>query len=220
MTDHYTSRVMQLLSTEFLQNLALYGYYILFLLVFLQEVGVPSPLPNELLLLFSGYMAYCGKLNLFYAILSAFAGDVLGSAILFTLFYFFGKQIMKKKPRWIPVSEAKLNNLSTKLQKMGATGIFLGRLSPFIRGYVSVLSGLMNFQPRKYVLIMATTAPLWASFYIASGFLLGPYWKSVSHCIGSIPLYIGLVPLSLFVGYLIFQILRKYIGRSQQIQTF
>lgn len=208
---------MQLLSAEFLHNLALYGYYILFLLVFLQEVGVPSPLPNELVLLFSGYMAYSGKLNLLYAILSAFAGDILGSAILFTLFYFFGKQIMKKKPRWIPVSEAKLGNLSAKLQKMGTTGIFLGRLSPFIRGYVSVLSGLMNFHPRKYALIMASTAPLWASFYIASGFLLGPYWKNVSHYIGDIPLYIGFVPLSCFVGYAIFQIIRKFFLR--QVQT-
>ena len=206
---------MQHLSSDFIHNLSQYGYYIIFLLVFLQEVGVPSPLPNELVLLFSGYMAYLGKLNIIYIILSALSGDILGSAILFTLFFFFGKHIMDRKPRWIPLPEAKLNKLSNKLQTMGFTGVFLGRLSPFIRGYVSVLSGLMNYSPRKYSAIIAISAPLWASFYVSSGFLLGPYWKNVSQYIGKIPMYIGLIPLSLFVGYIMFQIIKSFVLRNQ-----
>jgi membrane protein DedA with SNARE-associated domain len=33
-----------------------YGYIALFSLVFLQEIGVPNNVPNELVLLFSGYL--------------------------------------------------------------------------------------------------------------------------------------------------------------------
>lgn len=206
---------MQQLSSDFIQNLSQYGYLIIFLLVFLQEVGVPSPLPNELVLLFSGYMAYSGKLHIIYIILSALSGDILGSTILFTVFYFFGKRIMANKPRWIPIPEAKLAKLSDKLQKMGITGVFLGRLSPFIRGYVSVLCGLMNYVPRRYALIISITAPVWASFYVISGFLLGPYWKSVSHYVSDIPMYIGLVPLSLCVCYITYQIIKNSLANRQ-----
>ncbi|MCX6740828.1 MAG: hypothetical protein NTY61_00295 [Candidatus Parcubacteria bacterium] len=35
-----------------------YGYLAIFFLVFLQEIGVPNPVPNELVLLFSGYLAF------------------------------------------------------------------------------------------------------------------------------------------------------------------
>ena len=206
---------MQQLSSDFIHHLSEYGYMIIFLLVFLQEVGVPSPLPNELVLLFSGYMAYLGKLHILYIILSALSGDILGSAILFTVFFFFGKRIMENKPRWIPIPEAKLAKLSERLQKMGITGVFLGRLSPFIRGYVSVLCGLMNYAPRRYSLIIAITAPVWASFYVITGFLLGPYWKSVSHYVSDIPLYIGLVPLTLFVCYIAIQIIKNSIANRQ-----
>ena len=41
-----------------------YGYMAIFSLVFLQEIGVPNPVPNEVVLLFSGYLASVGKLDL------------------------------------------------------------------------------------------------------------------------------------------------------------
>jgi len=38
-----------------------YGYIAIFSLVFLQEIGVPNPVPNEVVLLFSGYLSSVGK---------------------------------------------------------------------------------------------------------------------------------------------------------------
>ncbi|MDD2797232.1 MAG: DedA family protein [Bacteroidales bacterium] len=206
---------MQILSSDFIHNLTLYGYYILFILVFLQEVGVPSPLPNELVMIFSGYMVFQGKLHLFYAILSAFAGDILGSTILFIAFYFFGKQIMSRKPSWIPISESKLNKLSQRLQSFGSAGFFLGRLSPFIRGYVSVISGLMNVSPKRFLPIIGATASLWATFYILAGYLLGPYWGKVSGYLNEIPLYLGFIPLTIFVGYILFKLIQNRIAAAK-----
>jgi membrane protein DedA with SNARE-associated domain len=40
-----------------------YGYMAIFSLVFLQEIGVPNPVPNELVLLFSGYLTSIGQLH-------------------------------------------------------------------------------------------------------------------------------------------------------------
>ena len=39
-----------------------YGYLAIFILVFLQEIGMPNPFPNELLLIFSGYLSFRGIL--------------------------------------------------------------------------------------------------------------------------------------------------------------
>lgn len=206
---------MSQLSATFIQQLSVYGYLVIFLLVFLQEVGVPSPIPNEFVLLFSGYLVFSNQLNLFFVIGSAFAGDVLGSSILFVVFYFFGKQIMDKKPKWIPITEQKLRRLRMKLSSFGQFGFLLGRLSPFIRGYVSVVSGLMNYNAKDYFLIIFTSAPLWASFYVIAGYFLGPYWAKITAVVHDIPLYIGFIPLTLFVIYIISQLLKKSFANTQ-----
>ena len=191
--------MMQNIPSEFISSLLHHGYLIIFLLVFLQEVGVPNPIPNELVLIFSGYLGYTGMLNAVWVILSAFAGDMLGSGILFTLFFIFGKTIMARKPRWIPISKKKLDNLSRKIQRRGFTGVFIGRVSPFIRGYVAVLLGLMNYPVRNYAVILPSTAFLWAGFYVMAGFVAGPYWQTVSGCLTGLRLGMGIVPVAILL---------------------
>lgn len=186
---------MQAIPPDFLFSVVKYGYLIILVLVFLQEVGFPNPIPNELVMLFSGYLGYIGMLKVPIIILAAMFGDLLGSGILFTVFFFFGKSIMGHKPKWIPISEKKIEKLSLKFQQQGASAVVIGRLSPFIRGYVSVLMGLMNYPARKYVWILSSTAVFWSCFYVMTGFLFGPYWKLVSEYKS----YWGLLPVLMFV---------------------
>lgn len=183
----------------FITNVLHYGYLLIFLLVFLQEVGVPNPIPNELVLIFSGYLGYSGKLNIMLTIASAYAGDLLGSGILFTLFFLFGKTIMERKPRWIPISKSKLDKLSRKIQRKGFAGVFLGRMTPFIRGYVAVLLGLMNYPVRRYLVVLNATALLWAAGYVTVGFFIGPYWKIVSAYIVGFRMGMGFIPVIVLV---------------------
>jgi len=157
-------------------HISQYGYLAIFLLIFLQEVGIPNPIPNELVLLFSGYLSFTGTLNIVVVILCAIGGDLLSSEILFITFYFFGKLIINKKTKWIPISTKKLERLSEKIRISGHSGIFIGRLTPFIKGYVSVLSGLTHYSPSKYGATLLLTSIIWASVYVCAGYLSGPYW--------------------------------------------
>ena len=156
-----------------------YGYIAIFLLVFMQEVGLPNPLPNELLLLFTGYLAFIGKLNFFYVFLSAMIGDIAGGVIQYTAFYFFGELIIKRKPKWVPLSTKKIEEVSTKINTSGQIGLFIGRLTPFIKGYVSVISGLMHFSPMKFVIVLLSSSIIWSLMYTVGGYLLAPYWSLV-----------------------------------------
>ena len=45
---------------EVMQYIVKYGYLAIFVLVFLQEVGAPNPIPNELVLVLSGYLTFMG----------------------------------------------------------------------------------------------------------------------------------------------------------------
>ncbi len=152
-----------------------YGCLAIFIFIFLQEVGLPNPIPNEFVLIFSGFLAYKGLLNLPLLLLAAFLGDLVASLTLFSIFFFFGKIIMNRKPKWIPLPHEKLNIILNKINKQGTAGVFLGRLTPFIKGYVSVLSGLIHFNPRKYIGILISTSIIWVFVYIMIGYFTAPY---------------------------------------------
>ena len=160
------------MTTNFLEFISQYGYLAVFLLVFLQEIGFPNPIPNEIVLLFSGFLSYSGELNFGLVIGSAIVGDIISSTVLFFVFYKFGTIILKRKPKWIPISETKIRKLSLKMNEKGLWAIFVGRVSPFIRGYVSVLSGLVRIHYRDYLLIQCVSAVLWALAYVATGYVL------------------------------------------------
>jgi membrane protein DedA with SNARE-associated domain len=160
-----------------LHYIAQYGYLAILVMVFLQEVGVPSPVPNEFLLLFSGYLAHTGVLSASLVVLSAVVGDLLASFILFELFYFFGKSVMRRKPKWLPISEVKLDKLKRKIDSSGRFGTYLGRVTPFIKGYVSVLCGLLQVPQKKYGFILVVTSVAWAFVYVGGGYVAGPYFK-------------------------------------------
>ena len=154
-----------------------FGYLAIFVLVFLQEIGFPNPVPNELLLLFTGYLSFKGLLFLPYAILTAVAADVIGTNILFFLFYNTGTYILAKKPKWFPLSVRTINKLTSKISSGGHLSIFIFRLTPFTRGYASVIAGLLHVKPGFFIPIAILSAVIWASVYVLIGHFIGPSWN-------------------------------------------
>jgi membrane protein DedA with SNARE-associated domain len=154
-----------------------YGYLAIFLLIFLQETGMPNPFPNELLLIFSGYLSFKGLLFLPYVILTAISADFIGTNILYFLFYLSGAFIMQKKPKWLPFSDSLVFRLSDKISKGGQWSIYIFRLTPFTRGYTSVITGLMQIRPGVFLPIAFISGLSWAAIYVVTGYYIGPSWN-------------------------------------------
>jgi membrane protein DedA with SNARE-associated domain len=158
-----------------------YGYLAVFLLVFLQEIGAPNPIPNEFLLLTAGYLSFKGILQLPFVIGCALGGDLLAGTFLFLAFYFFGNVISKRKPSWLRISvkrQERIKNQIEKIRGKGSNAIFFGRLTPFVRGYVAVVSGLLRFSPEKYFPILIFSSSIWSFFYVVTGYFLATYWDT------------------------------------------
>jgi len=196
-------------------HISQYGYLAIFVLIFLQEVGVPNPIPNELVLLFSGYLSFTGTLNPTLVILCAIAGDLLGSTILFVAFYFFGKFILNRKPQWIPLPRKRLERVYKKIRASGQSGIFIGRLTPFIKGYVSVLSGFMRIAPAKYAITLLLTSSIWALAYVSCGYLAGPYWELITRNSHTIQYFVLSIAAAVIAIVLILQLFKRLLSTTK-----
>jgi membrane protein DedA with SNARE-associated domain len=191
-----------------------YGYLAVFLIVFSQEVGIPNPIPNELVLMFTGYLTFKGILFLPLVILVAVSADFSGTSILYTVFYFSGVFIMKHKPKWFPVSESSISKLSARIVKGGIWRLYLCRVTPFLRGYTSIIAGLLKIKPRIFLPVAAISAATWAAIYVIAGRLLGPWWSYAGTKLGSMKYYIlaAVVLVFLIVG-----LVRHFRDRAAQV---
>jgi membrane protein DedA with SNARE-associated domain len=180
-----------------------YGYLAIFLLVLLQELGVPNPVTNEFVLLFSGYLAFSGVLNFWLVLLTAISADCIGTTILYAVFYLFGRYIMNHRPRWFPISPAQIDRIARSISERQQWGVYVGRLIPFLRGYVSVAAGILPIRPSIFIPAVVVSAITWSGGYVLAGRLLGPYWEQVAARIGgveSVILLVILIAIATLIG--------------------
>jgi membrane protein DedA with SNARE-associated domain len=173
-------------SAQLTHYIAEFGYVAIFLIVFLQELGVPNPVTNEFILLFSGYLAFSGVLNFWLVFLTAVSADFIGTTLLYAVFYRCGAWILAHRAKWIPVSAARLERIASRISSRQRWSIYVARLVPFVRGYASVAAGLMPIPPRVFIPAVAISAVTWSGGYVTAGRLLGPYWERAAHRIGSV----------------------------------
>jgi membrane protein DedA with SNARE-associated domain len=155
------------------------GYLAIFLLVFLQEIGAPNPIPNEFILLSAGYTVFIGALKFPIVLITIICADFFATLTLHTLFYFFGTIVLQSKPKWLPIPFRTIQYVKQRIETGGTSAIYIGRLLPFIRGYTSVIAGLLQIKTTIYIPVALITASIWSLFYLTVGILLGPVWERV-----------------------------------------
>ncbi|MEO5646190.1 MAG: DedA family protein [Candidatus Paceibacterota bacterium] len=192
-----------------------YGYAAIFALVFLQEIGIPNPITNELVLLFAGSLGYSGVLSFPLIFLSAVTADIIGTTLLYWVFYTVGPKILAKK--WIPISQDSIAGLIDRVEKHGSWGIFIGRMLPLVRGYASVAAGLLHIKPKKFLLSVIASAIVWTGGYVLLGRILGKYWLNAQYAVKGIQkgvLLLLIVAIIIFGGrYLVNKLTQKKVSK-------
>jgi 1,2-diacylglycerol-3-alpha-glucose alpha-1,2-galactosyltransferase len=200
------------MSQQFSLYILLYGYLAIFSLIFLQEIGIPIPLPNELLMLFSGYLVFKNFLNAYFLLLDIVLADFLGTMTLYLVFYFFGGYLMKHKPGWFPLSQEKLDHIKDRVLTEGWSTIYLCRVTPLIRGYTSLAAGLLRLPPGKYWRVALISSTLVCTAWLLAGYIAGPYYTTIA---GHTQQVKGYLLLLILVAAIIF-ISSKVLGYFQE----
>jgi membrane protein DedA with SNARE-associated domain len=185
-----------------------YGYLAIFVLILIQEIGVPNPIPVELLLFFTGYLSFKGLLLLPLVIIAGVTADFIGAIILYFLFLYSGTFLMRKKPKWVFISDKRIARFKEKISSGGNYSIFLFRLLSLTRGYTSIAVGLLGIRPGIYLPIVIISATSWTMIWATLGYLFGPSWNSIAKDIDSIK-FIMLGILLVIAGIFIYKWFKK-----------
>ncbi len=162
------------------QFLTDYGYFAIFVLMLVEEAGVPLPLPNEVALMYVGYLSSQGQLDPNLAGLSATAGATCGSAILYTLALRGGRRLIHRFGRFIHVTDARIDQAERWVARYGMISIPIARLTPGLRIATTIVAGVLRVPYRVVIVSVVGVSLVWSFFWVHLGRALGDRWEEAA----------------------------------------
>jgi membrane protein DedA with SNARE-associated domain len=156
-----------------------WGYAGVFFLMLLESSSLP--IPSEVILPFAGFLAFKTELNIVLIIITATIAGVLGSLID----YYIGKKGVNVLAKYkilghVILSEEQLAFASHWFYKYGSIMVFLGRLVPGFRTFISFPAGAVRMSIAKFVVFTAAGCLIWNSLLVYVGYYLGSNWAEVT----------------------------------------
>jgi membrane protein DedA with SNARE-associated domain len=146
------------------------------------------PVPSELTLLFSGFAVHQGWMSFPLALLAATAGNVVGSLIAYGL---GASHVLDR----VALTRRVLHRWEGLLEHHGTRAVFIARLLPLARTFVSLPAGARRTRLAPFILLTTAGCALWAAGFIVAGVLAASAWTAVSSIAGRVLLAVGLVTL-------------------------
>src|SRR2546421_6465914 len=150
-----------------------YGLAAVFIVLFTKSIGVPIPIPSDVIILATAIRAAQGKLILWQAFLAILLALVLGGIIQFALVRGPGRSLLYRFGRYIGLTSARLDAAAAKIKKGGIAGLSVAILVPGVRSAAIAASGLSNFPLRTFVPGIVLGSALFLCVHFFLGFLGG-----------------------------------------------
>ena len=149
-----------------------FSYFGLFLILFVEEGGIPLPLPGDI---FIAATSALPKSNYFLIVLAVIFATLAGSTILFTVAQKIGHPLIFKYGSKIRITPEKIKKIEKWFGKYGGWAIVVGRLIPGLRIVTPIVAGLFGVSYKTFWLYTAIAAFIWANIY----YVLGRFFGSV-----------------------------------------
>ena len=189
------------------------GIVLVFLLMAAESCGVPFP--SEVIMPFAGFLAAQGHISLTGAILAGTLGNVAGSLVAYGLARRFGRPLLLGPGRWIGISSAHLDIADRWFARHGLTAVFVGRVLPVVRTYISFPAGLARVEPVRFTLLTFAGALPWCIALAAGGYAIGANYNRISGPIEVVAIILAVVVVAVVIGWLVRGRRRSATGRQR-----
>jgi membrane protein DedA with SNARE-associated domain len=157
------------------------GYLGIAVLVALETI-IP-PIPSELILPLAGFHVAEGRFSYPVVVLSATAGSLLGSFLLYGLGVWFGQErlqhFVSRAGRYILVDLSDLERSQRWFDQHGRAAVFAARLVPGMRSLISLPAGLAHMPLWSFAIYTLLGSVVWNGLLVGLGWLLGSRWELV-----------------------------------------
>ena len=159
-----------------------FGYLAIALLIALENIF--PPLPSEIILTMSGFMATQTSLTIGGTIISATIGSLIGALVLYAV----GRQLtvcrlralLQRRPfRLLGFRADDANRAVQWFNQHGTSGILYGRCIPVVRSLISIPAGIATTPLSKFCILTTIGSALWNTLLVGLGAWVGESWEVI-----------------------------------------
>ena len=166
------------------------GIYAVFALMLLDAV---FPAASELVMVYAGALAagaFTSSVVLFgkeldsgwpayLAIaLSGTIGYTVGSLLGWAIGRYGGRPYLERHGRWLHLPPERLDRAERWFDRFGDTAVFVGRITPVARSFISIPAGGFVAKLGRYTVLTLLGSALWCFALAGVGWALGTQWES------------------------------------------
>jgi len=171
-----------------------YGLYAVFVLMLVDAV---FPAASEVVMVYAGAVASGAFADQdvvlfgteidqgFPAYLAmALAGTIgytVGAVIGWAIGLYGGRPYLERHGRWLHLDHAKLERAEQWFGRWEDWAVFLGRLTPVIRSFVSIPAGVFEVPFVRYTVLTFLGSAIWCFAFAGAGYVAGANWEDFHH---------------------------------------
>jgi len=151
-----------------------FGLAAAFGLLYLEESGVPMPMPGDVFVMYVGHHASQGPLTALAAWLGLITVVVLGASNLYWISQRWGRSIVEHRlAKVLHLTPARIDHAERWFGRWGVWTLVFGRHVPGLRVPLTVAAGIFRVRYRIFVASVAISTAVWAGFFMTLGALFG-----------------------------------------------
>lgn len=175
----------------------------------LLETIIP-PIPSEAVLGLAGVLINDGRMSIVPVILCATAGSILGAIF----FYYIGLALGPRRSHAfldrLPLVETEdVDKTFGWFERHGRSAVFLGRMVPIVRSFISVPAGVVRMPLGQFLLFTAGGSLIWNTVLVSLGVAAGDFIEKNLH-------YLDYVVVAVVVLAVAWFVYRKVSGKMQR----
>jgi membrane protein DedA with SNARE-associated domain len=171
-----------------------YGLYAIFLLMVVDAV---LPAASELVMLYGGALAagaFSGQHVVLFGhqidshfwayvavSLAGVLGNTVGSLIGWAIGAYGGRPLLEERGRWFHLNREKLARVDRWFDRWGDWTVFLGRMTPVVRSFVSIPAGVVRMPIVRFTVLTFLGCVPWCFGIAAAGWALGSSYEHFHH---------------------------------------
>ncbi len=136
------------------------------------------PIPSEIIMPFSGYLASTGRFNLLLAATAGAVGCNVGSSVAYAVGRYGGRPFVEKWGSYILIGRRDLDDADRFFARYGGVAVLAARLLPVIRTFIALPAGIARLPQLKFQIYTFVGSWPWCFALAYIGFKLGQKWDT------------------------------------------
>jgi membrane protein DedA with SNARE-associated domain len=198
---------------DLIQFVLSYGYWVVGLSVFLEQLGIP--LPAVPVLLTVGAFSRTGEFSFAWVLLFAFAGSIVADLIWFQLGRNYGRSVVNLVCRVSMEPDTCMRRAENAFTRFGGWAVTFGKFVPGLNAAAVTMAGMLRMSLPKFLGYDGVGVILWAGAYAGIGYIFSAQIERVIIFVsrlGNSVLAVAAVLVAAYLG-------RKYIQRQNFLKT-